>query len=62
MAEALPGAGTSRSAPGNIDPEVSRIRYLLGVKHMLTCAAGLVPAPRMAEPWLLLSVEVLKKR
>lgn len=62
MAEALPGAGTSRSAPGNIEPEVSRIRYPLGVKHMLTRAAGLVPAPSMAEPWLLLSVEVLKKR
>lgn len=34
---------------GDIDPDVSRIRYLLGVKYMFTWTAGSAPAPCMAE-------------
>ena len=46
----------------SVDPEVSRIRYPLGVKHTLTCTAELAPALRMVEPGLMCPVVVLKKK
>lgn len=61
--EGLPGAGNRKDLLiGSIDPEVSHVRYPLGVKRMLTFTAESVLAPCTADSWLLPPVAVLKER